>query len=179
MADVLVLATVKEAIEIAHSAQDTILQIWMDGVESQVEAYLGYKLASATRTDHLDGGGYGLWPTSRPVTAVTSVTDNISGTVISSGDYRVVDSVFYLDSNARWDEGPVGRWTIVYTGGWTAATRPKKIDVALYDLIYRKYHNRGGKLTQGSGGYNVNWAGSDSDVAKELREFRHGGAVIG
>ena len=179
MSDVLVLVTVKEMIEISHTAQDTILQVFMDGLESEVETFLGYKFASAARTDHLDGGGYGLWPTSRLIVSVTSVTDNISGTVIGSGDYRIVDDVLYLDSGARWDEGPTGRWTVIYVGGWTSVTRPKKIDVALYDLIYRKYHNRGGKGMQSSSGYSVDWDGADSDVAKRLRQLRHGGAVIG
>ncbi len=177
MSDVLVLTTVKQMLEISHTAQDTILQIMMDRAESAVEDFIGYKLTSATHTEDVDGGDYGLYPTNRPVTSITSVTDNQTGEVIAEGDRVLVDDGIFKDSDLRWTEGPAGRWRVVYVGGWS--TVPKRIAGVLYDVVYRFYHNRGGKVGQSSGGYNVNWNTSDSDLAQSLRRFRHGKAVLG
>jgi len=179
MRDVLVLATVKEMLEISHTAQDTILQIMMDAAESEVEDFLGYDLTSASHTETIDGGGYTLYPTHRPVTAITSVTDVQTGEVIAAGDRVLVDDGIELDSGVRWAAGPSGRWQIIYTGGWTDSTRPKKIESVLYDIVYRFYHNRGAKLAQASGGYSVSWDGSDSDLARRLRRYRAAKGIIG
>ena len=102
------------------------------------------RLTSESRTENLDGGGFGLWPTNRPVTAVTSVTDSQSGDGVDSGDWSLVDDAIYLDTGRRWDEDPPGRWTVVYTGGWE--TVPKRVEGILYDLLYRIYQGISGQF---------------------------------
>ena len=171
----ILLAEAKLYLEVAHTAQDARIQNIIDGAEQDVEDFCGIKITSARYTEYVDGGGFGLWPTNRPVTAVTSVTDIHTGEVVE--DYTIKDSALYLDTGARWPDNLPGRWEIVYTGG--NATIPAKIQTVVFDLIYRMYHNRGGKGGQSSSGYSVDWAGNDSDLARRLRRFRHGGTVIG
>ncbi len=171
------LAEAKSYLGITHTTDDTQIQSIIDGAEQDVEDFCSIKLASEVRTESLDGGGFGLNPTERPVTAVASVTDGITGDVIAASEFNVTDDSIYRIDGARWSEGPPGRWTVVYTGG--NVTLPAKIKTVIFDLVYRMYHNKGGKSRQGAAGYGADWAGNDSDLARRLRRFRHGGAVIG
>jgi len=171
------LTTLKQALSIHHTAQDAWLQVLIDGVESEVELYLGYTLTSAARTESVDGGDYALRPSFRPVTSVTSVTDSVSGDVYSSGDYSLHDDAIWRDDLVRWAVGPPGRWALAYVGGW--ATVPARVVAAIYDLVYRSYHAPGGQLGQSAAGYSVSWAGADNDIARRIARYRHGSEILG
>jgi len=173
----IVLATLKQALGIQHTAQDAWLQVVIDGVEDEVEDFLGFKLTNTSRSEGVDGGGYALLPTGRPITSVTSVTDAVSGSLYSSGDYSLKDDGIWRDDGMRWAEGPPGRWTVEYVGGWT--TVPSRVAAVLYDLAYRSVNAPGGQLGQSAAGYSVSWAGADNDIARRLARYRCGSAVIG
>jgi len=175
--DSVTLAEARNFLEVAHTAQDDRITDILNGIESRIQSVCGIYLSSAGATDNADGGGHGLLLPRKPVTAVTSVTDSQLGTVET--DYTLVDDALFLDTGCRWPEDPPGRWTVVYTGGYTAATIPARIKMLVLQLAYREFHNRGGKATQGASGYGVTWTGSDSEITTQLMQLRSGGSLIG
>jgi len=176
MSVALVLATAKEGLHVDHTAQDIWLQAQLDGVEEWVEDFCGVALSRAAATEDVDGGGYALRPTRRPVASVTSVTDLETGVAEAAGDYYLERDELHRADEWRWPEGAPGRWRVVYVGGFSAV--PAGLVMCMYDLVARKYANRGGKLTQGAAGFGVTWQSlADSDVMQNLDKYRRAGIV--
>lgn len=173
----ILLATAKEYVQIGHTDQDTVLQAMIDGIEEWVEQFCGIKLASAARIDRVDGGGFSLWPLSRPVGTVTEVAfvqDESDPNVIQSGTYRTQDDQIIRDDKQRWQDGR-RIFKVTYTGGHS--TVPAGLILVMLDLIKRRYDNRGGKATQSAAGFGTGWQGLlDTDMMKQINVYRRGGA---
>jgi len=187
---VITLAQAKEHLQIAHTAQDNVLPLYIDGVESFLAAHLGVGFASAVRTERLDGGSGFLLPNVRPVTVLTSVTDKISAQVIPAvlmGDGRFVRadatgnplmrSEFYESGIGSGDWPQAALWTpglrrfeCVYTAGHAAL--PPMLKLAILTLVGRAYQARAGEAGANAGGASVNFGEFlRSDVMQMVKPF--------
>lgn len=178
----------KEYLQISHAAEDTILQIVIDSVEEWIQLYCGILLVGARNdqiaaqlgvvidgnevTENVDGGGYNLWPSLHPMTAITSVTDRDTDDAVTASDYRANARRIFYESGARWDRGPQ-KWQVVYEAGWTDATIPSGLKLAILDGIYRAYKKRGGEGRESAAGLSKEWEDLfGSDFIGRLRAFR-------
>ncbi len=178
MSTLLPLATAKEYIQINHTGQDLVINAMIDGIEEWVEGFCGIKLASVVgRIDFVDGGGFSLWPFSRPVTAVSRldiVRDDSDPDEIETDTFRVQDDQIIRDDEQRWQNGR-RIFKVTYTGGH--ATVPAGLILVMLDLVKRRYDNRGGKQTQSAAGFGTTWQSFlTSDMMKQINVYRRGGA---
>ena len=174
-ASVLTLAQIKAHLRVEGTDEDTYLTALAGGVEDWAARYLGVAWSSAARTEDLDGGGVGLWPSYCPVSAVTSVTDNETAIAESTDNYAVWNDQVLRDDRSRWGDGRA-RYRVVYTGGYSAV--PDGIVVALLQLVSRAYDNRGGKAGEAAAGWSGNWQELlGGDIAVMLSPYKHGRRV--
>jgi hypothetical protein len=75
MSTIVDLATAKQFLQISHTAQDSVVQILIDGAESFLATHLEIAFGSASVTENLDGGAF-LLPKATPITALSSATPN-------------------------------------------------------------------------------------------------------
>lgn len=82
---------------------------------------------------------------------------------------------------SRWMEGR-GRWEVSYSGGWQLPGNPDDgfphyapdpaVQIAILELVKRKYANRGGLRSESVSGYSVNWVDmADSDIMEMLGPY--------
>ncbi len=188
------LALVKEWIQIAHSQQDNVLQLMIDGAESFLEGLLNIKLTSDEHEEDLDSDpsndfardpGFGLSPTNgngaaflvpsnRPVTAVESVVDLQDED--AEFNFRVQGDLIALTDA---DGNPLGAWPpglkrfrVSYTAGYDEDTVPKTIKLAVCMLVKRAYDARDGQNGINANG-NVADFGAlmDSAIVKMVQPF--------
>jgi len=156
------------------AASDTLLDLLIDGAEAHVEQVLGVKFTTASRTDELNGGGHSLIPFSLPVTAITKITDQISGSELDSATFRQLDNQILFGTSGwnRWLEGR-GRYKVEYTGGYDGAvTAPAGLKLVVLELTVRGYYNRSGLSSQSSQGVTTNWEQlAASDIGAKLLNF--------
>lgn len=151
------LATVKQFLRIAHSAEDSALQIILDSAEAYVAKKAGIDLCADGATEHtevvedLDGGDMALWPSKLPIRSVTSIKDvgddleTIPATEYGVGEYftrieRWNDSSEDLVITS-WDAGRK-RYRVTYESGYLATELPAAFKVAVFQYVYRDYHSR-------------------------------------
>jgi len=168
------LVLAKEFLEISHSAQDNAIQAMLDGAEDWLARYLGVALASATRTEDLNGGDLYLLPNIRPVTALTSVVDLFSDdepyTAMVEGEGRLFWADSVGRSLGRWPAG-FKRFRAVYTGGF--ATMPKSLQLGVLMLTKRAYDARGGEKSLGAAGASMSWESLlGSDIERIVAEYK-------
>lgn len=168
------LTDLRAFLRVSGTGQDALLTILGDDAEDWLQRMLGVKFASASRTETVDGGGRALRPTMRPVTAITSVTDEVSGLVETSTNYELVsdDDCIYRTDRSRWSSGR-RRYTVVYTGGFATADIPGCASTAVLQLVYRMYDNRGGKGMEIAAGWHGDWQGlMTSDLWELLKPIK-------
>jgi len=170
---IVTLALAKEFLEISHSAQDNVVQALIDGAEEFLARHLGVVFTSAARVEDLDGGELYLYPTLRPVTALTSVVDLWSENAAYSakviGDTRLERATAAGRPLGNWPEGSK-RFRATYTGGFAAM--PAMVKQAVLMMVKRAYDARGGEGSIGAAGVSVSWpAFMQSDIAAMVREY--------
>ncbi|KKL65183.1 hypothetical protein LCGC14_2157500 [marine sediment metagenome] len=171
-------AEVKEFLPIDYDVQDGTISILIAGVDDFLERALGRKIASAAEyIDHLDGGGFALWPVNRPVASVTSVTNLSTEDIENSDNYVLSDDRIHRVDGLDWADYYPGCWRVTYSGGEVA---PSGLKMAALQLIARQFDNHGGKITQSAAGYGMTWEKlMSSDIWVLLGPLGRGAQQIG
>ena len=165
---ILTAAEVREFVPaLTGTTDDTLLNKLIASVGAAIAAYLGYPRVSATvdatiesTTYTLYSGGYGgrvvvdgdrlIFPV-RPITAVTSITDDPdqgygAGYLVASGDYTfdVVDGVVRAlptGSHGAWSAQPYAIKAVV-VAGWATASIPTDVLMAARLTVRHWYELR-------------------------------------
>ena len=169
---VVTLALAKQYLQIAHTAQDLVVQAMLDAAEDYIERYCGCKLANASHEEDLDGGELALHPTYLPLTAITTVTDNWDSdkawdAAIHHTSIRVADDNYEI-VDVLWPLGKA-RWHAKYKGGFAAL--PSALQLAVLQLVFRAYVQRAGESGNSAAGASFNF-GDDSGIRELMRPFR-------
>lgn len=155
----------KDWLQIKHTAQDAVVQMLLDGAESELEKLLNVLFSSQTITEDLtadtselplypnprfniSNGCQYLMPTKRPVTAVASVKDHRN----DDADMPFLlkdDLLFSADQTGSlqfgvWPAG-INRYQAIYTAGYAAL--PGGLTRAVLMLVSMDYAARGGETT--------------------------------
>lgn len=154
-------------LQISHSVEDSLIPLMIDGAQEFVAATTGlyFHDGDGSVTEHLDGGNESLWPSRLPIQSVTSVTDRESG---EAYEYKATDSrILRKTANLVWPGGNAAaqRWAVVYSAGYDIDSAPVGLRLAVLDLVYRAYNNRGGQSSSSGAGHSMNWASiANSDI---------------
>jgi len=168
------LILVKQHLQIAHAAQDLAVQAMIDSAEDYVERYCGIKLASDEFEEDLDGGELTLRPTFLPIAEIDEVTDNWDSdaeqdAAIHRADIRMADDAGEI-VDVIWPAGKA-RWHAAYTAGY--AVLPPALQLAVLQLVFRAYVQRGGETENIAAGVTLQWGKiADSGINELLRPFR-------
>jgi hypothetical protein len=189
---VIFLADTKPFLELSanNTAQDSVIQLLIDGAHEFVERTCGIKLDSDDREELLDGGQPFLQPTMRPITELTRVTDMLGGEVGVSAALQG-RLVFKADDDGNpilpvagwevenypggsqksnwWDEGRA-RYKVEYVGGYDSDTVPAGLKVLLYQIVRRNYYNREGVASESAAGASKTWI-TDAEFKKRLAPY--------
>jgi uncharacterized phiE125 gp8 family phage protein len=139
------LSTVKAALRIDYTADDTELTRLIAAAVAWVENYCGFALSSATRTMYLREWKDTVYAV-QPVTAQISIVyTDTSGSpqVLAIGTYAYWDNsgpvsvLRFLDEPPAMKDGTLA--TVVYTGGY--ATEPNEVVQAVISLVGAWYNN--------------------------------------
>jgi uncharacterized phiE125 gp8 family phage protein len=139
------LSTVKAALRIDYTADDTELTRLVAAAVAWVENYCGFSLSSASRTMYLASWKDVVFLV-QPVTAVASVaytdTDGNPQTLTSGTDYYwdrsgPVSVLRFLDEPPAMKDGTLA--TVTYTGGY--ATEPDEVVQTVISLVGGWYNN--------------------------------------
>jgi len=142
------LTNVKNALGISATDQDTQIGALLEPLSALIEREAGRRFTSETVTERHPGGEATISLREFPVASITSVTDKVTGEVLSSDQYEVemdtgllrrlalgsrwatagIDQAVYLGKIAK-----ALRWEITYLGG--PATVPEDVKLALYLAI--------------------------------------------
>ena len=156
------LATVKQHLQISHTAEDASLTLLIEGVQAWLGEFTGLHL-SATEgvvgeefTEDLPGGSLSLRPRKLPIRSVSKVLDreNDDDDLVESEDLVITSHRILREATEDgigWDAGP-SRYRVTYKGGLgknDTDSRVAAIKLFLLDVCYHKYHARGGKTKEG------------------------------
>lgn len=178
---ILSIDTAKQFLQVAHSAEDDVIQILLDSAEELVCRETGIYLhaGSGAVEELLDGGCQALLPTKLPILSVTGVYDTWS-------DDEAVDDLLFSEVRVmrkyayQWFAVGVKRWKVKYAAGYAATTVPAGLKQIFLDLVYRGYTNRGSKGHQSAAGHGYDWqALADSDLMHRLRKYSYRVRTIG
>lgn len=147
---------VKNYMQIEEDTQDAQIGQMIDSVQAQVKKKISRDLESSVHTEYHDGDATNILIVKEfPVTAVTSIHDDperVYGddTLISSDDYIIgeVDGspagIIRLDVGVFYSSQK--NIKVVYTGGYTAATVPEDIKMALIKLVGAEHIESNGAI---------------------------------
>ena len=167
---VVTLALAKSWLQIAHTAQDDVVQMLLNGVEDELSKLLHLSFTSRTVTEDLGveatefpsqqnafrrvGTGVSvLLPTVKPVTALTTILDRYASDAAAYG--IVQDDMIYRSDDAlrvaagTFAAGPK-RYRVTYTAGYSAL--PDGLTRAVLMLVDNDYRARGGEMSASAGG---------------------------
>jgi len=161
---------VKSLGRITTASHDVILQTIIDAAESFIEEYCDISLTSAEVEESLDGNAICLYPSRKPVEAVTSVVDTEDTTATFDYGFKAF-GIYKLDEE-YWEEG-LQRYTVTYDGGYT--TPPPALVLAIMTMVLRSYKNFEARESTGEAGVSVNWQSlwSKNDVLALIEPFSH------
>jgi len=172
------LSTAKQWLQIAHTAEDTALQIMLDAVEAEIGVRCGIAFGSASYVEARPAGMY-LWMSFNPITALTSITFENGTTDFSTvADYKqggVATSAIRRTNGCEWycglDEYP---WKVTYAAGYTQATLPAGLKACVLELLKHDYDARGGQVSNSSGGVSRSWNRDGILMRADMFSFRMG-----
>ena len=167
---VVTVAEAKTLGRITTSSHDTLLQDLIDMAESFVEEFCDIGLTSTEQTEKLDGGGYYLYPSRKPITAVSSITQDSD--TISSDDYDFESFGIYQASEYPWASGKK-EFTVVYTGGHSEV--PAGLKLAIRQMVLRAYMNFNAKGSISEAGESVEWQSlwNGNDITALLEQYSY------
>lgn len=167
---VVTVAEVKALGRITNDSQDVLIQTLIDSAESFVEAFCDVSLTSAEVSENLDGGGYYLYPSRKPVTAVTTIFE--SGVELASEDYALECFGIYQATELPWTAGKQ-IFATTYTGGYAEA--PAGLKLAIKQMALRAYMNFEAKTSSSESERDTNWQSlwNGNDITALLEQFSH------
>lgn len=141
------------------------LSVVVAAVNEALAKSTGYCPTGSTTTEYLNGGGYYLLTTNRPVTAIASIYDMVSGEDVDPSLYELRDAeegLIYATggANARWSRG-LNRFRITYTAG--IASPPSGLKTIAAAMVAAQYEvgQAGGETT----------LMSEASISDMLREY--------
>lgn len=161
---------VKALGRITTNSHDTLLQDLIDSSESFVEEYCDIKLTSEEVSENLDGGGYYLLPSRKPVTAVATVFEE--GVEVESEDFIFEDIGVIQVSELPWTAGKQ-IYAVTYTGGH--ATVPAGLKLAIRQMVLRAYMNFEAKSTSDESNRETTWQSlwKGNDITALLEQYSY------
>lgn len=170
MAALVTITEVKEFLQVTGTASDALITLYMDLVESELEAVLDRNLAQATFTevvDYLqskyDHTGYSALDASQPapklfldnvpVVAIDSVVSG--GATVTSTSYSVNVDTGVMSTDSQLDQP-----TVTYVAGYNTATAPAALQQVIYMGVASLFNNN----TAAS-------AGSGNVKSKTIKDF--------
>lgn len=144
MADLVTLAEAKPLLG-SPDADDALVSSLITRASARVERYTGRQFVQAEVTEAIDGGFASLLLSHRPVSAVASITDEVTAAAVDPSLY-----VLYPDEGRAlllqgiWEPGP-RRWQVVYTPGYAAV--PEDVKEATLMLVAAWYNRPDQGLT--------------------------------
>lgn len=159
---------VKALGRIVTTSHDTLIQDLIDAAESFVEAFCDIKLTSEEVSENLDGGGYYLLPSRKPMTAVTTVFEE--GDLIDAADYGFEEFGLFQTTEYPWTAGKQ-IFATTYTGGYVEA--PAGLKLAIRQLALRAYINFEAKSSSSESERDTNWQDlwKGNDITALLEQF--------
>jgi len=141
-------------VDSADTSQDNVIAILIKGVRQKVEDFLRRALITQTISFEMSGDDMRAYVEipRPPVQSITSLTtyDEASGsetsTVVSSGNYQLVEKTLLVERNDGWDINREDRaGTLVYVAGYGNAGSdvPFDIRMAMLELLALRYERRG------------------------------------
>ena len=174
------LVTVEQAkafVGVSSSSADSVVTTILDGIEAWIQEELRLTLTSQEGViERCDGGLECLYLDTRPVTSITEVYDILGEEVIATDEYYLAQYGVMMEPaiNDRWPRGR-DRYRVTYTGGLTSTVITDSyagLRLAVLELIYRTYENRGGKSGGSSKSQSTNWQQFlDTDIERKIRAF--------
>lgn len=151
--ELLVIADVKRYLRISHNSEDEDLARWITAARMAVEARTGLAVGDRAITYYRSDFPAGRQPLVLPVAPANSVT-SINYLDTDEASQSISTGVISLRNTAQPSIIPDSEWpscsqyhedaaTIVYDGGYTAATVPDGIKMAMLHYIAAMYEYRG------------------------------------
>ena len=180
MADLITLASFKEAEGMSTPKEDLRINALIPSVSQLVKTYCGnsfvdFYSSNKTETFSIDWGTYIVQLTESPVNAIVSVQERQSYSsayvTLTTGAYeyaldKKTDSVFRTNSGSyrNWAQG-VDAVKVVYTAGYSAI--PDDLKLAVIDLItyYLKDEHKERRTIQGASIQNASSSSQRDNVA--------------
>ena len=180
MADLITLASYKEAEGLSTPKEDLRINALIPSVSQLVKTYCGNSIVdfySSNKTEEfsIDWATYIVQLTESPVNSIVSVQERQSYstdyTTLTTGAHEyfldtTTDSIFRTNSGSyqNWPRG-VGAVKVVYTAGYSAT--PKDLELAVIDLItyYLKDEHKERRTIQGASIQNAASSSQPNNVA--------------
>jgi len=165
---VVTVAEVKALGRITHSAQDVLLQDLIDSAESFVEAYCDLGLTSIESSENLDGGGYYLYPSRKPLTAISTIFEE--GVELEAEDYAFENFGIYQTTEVPWTAGKQ-LFAVTYTAGYAEA--PAGLKLAIRQMVLRAYMNFEAKKSSSESDRDTSWQSlwEGNDITALLEQY--------
>lgn len=183
---ILTLVDYKSYLNVTGSDTDDILESIAEGVESEIQRFLGFNLESEELTEYFDGGETSVLVLNEfPVTSIDSIYrwDGIDWLELTTDDYYSINiknqSSIYAD-NYIFVKG-IMNYKVTYTAGYTDI--PSDIQSAMKKLTRLRWdetpfgQNRLGltsKTNQGGIQSSLNFkANEERDIFRSIEGYRH------
>lgn len=151
--ELLVIGDVKRYLRISHNSEDEDLLRWITAARVAVEAHTGLAVGDRAITFYRSDFPAGRQGLSLPVGPANSVT-SINYLDVDEADQTIATNVVTLRNTAQPSIIPDAEWpstsqyhtdaaTLVYDGGYTAATVPAGIKMAMLHYTSAMYEYRG------------------------------------
>ena len=177
MAKTTTLSEAKEFLRISTSSQDVVIQVLIDSAEEYVAkaANVVFKTDTELAAEIIefnDGGEQYIFMNQRPVRSVSSLAPtNDAGNPLDPTEYALDGSCVRKSNNGDFAFG-VNRWTVTYVGGYgdtdPATIYPPAAKLAVLQMVYKGYNNRGGKNSESGQGVSANWGNLIDDEIRAL-----------
>ena len=176
MSEILNLADVKSYLGIGYTDEDGMLQDLLDEAEARVADYINsvFVASPTTYVEKLTPDAEYLFPTTLPIVAISKVEEWRTSNEFT-GAYSHDGVKIFRDDGGIWTRGEL-RWEVTYTAGYTAATIPTGLKLAIRQIMTRIYQVRDGRKGENAAGHTINWAAiMESDLWDNLVQYRLGG----
>ena len=170
------LGVAKQWLQISHTAEDAVLQIFLDGIEEEVASLTATAFGSSEYTEDFEWGQY-LWPSFHPITAIDSVTYRDSSTALTAYAWKEgnqpTNHIWRTGGDAWYDGTNPLPWRVVYTAGYAnLAAVPSGLQMVVLDMLKQAYDSRGGVANVSAAGVSKAWSKSArDDIRVRLRPF--------
>jgi hypothetical protein len=125
------LSNVKAFLEKTDTAHDDLLTLIITGISARIELYLNRNLEKIARTQYFDAGRRHYFLPAYPIDLTASLIVTLDEAVqTKDDDYYVWENDGLIEFYAAPDYVEPRQISIVWTGGYTAATMPSEIQYA-------------------------------------------------